>query len=133
MKVKERKGADDPKQPKPKVPKPKGLGWVGPVVSTGTARSCLADKRAFQCDPATQMGMALDPGAIQAVSAALGVWDKDGCLQSLYIADCKLTRSQVQHDSGLIQARRNSQRWNDNVKLKLQHLAAATPAGTSQL
>ncbi|GFH07532.1 uncharacterized protein HaLaN_02347 [Haematococcus lacustris] len=38
---------------------------------------------------------------------------------------------QVQHDSGLIQARRNSQRWNDNIKLVLQHLAAATLAGTS--
>ncbi|KAJ9530147.1 hypothetical protein QJQ45_023432 [Haematococcus lacustris] len=37
----------------------------------------------------------------------------------------------VQHDSGLIQAHRNSQRRNDNVKLELQHLAAATPAGTS--
>ncbi|KAJ9509703.1 hypothetical protein QJQ45_011304 [Haematococcus lacustris] len=34
---------------------------------------------------------------------------------------------------GLIQARRNSQRRNDNVKLELQHLAAATPAGTSQV
>ncbi|GFH22816.1 uncharacterized protein HaLaN_20333, partial [Haematococcus lacustris] len=43
----------------------------------------------------------------------------------------KLTRSQVQHDSGLIQARPNSQRWNDNIKLELQHLAAATPVGTS--
>ncbi|GFH28850.1 uncharacterized protein HaLaN_27405 [Haematococcus lacustris] len=40
------------------------------------------------------MGMGLDPGAIQAVSAALG-------------------------------------RWHDNVKLELQHLAAATPAVTS--
>ncbi|KAJ9506483.1 hypothetical protein QJQ45_004904 [Haematococcus lacustris] len=25
----------------------------------------------------------------------------------------------------------NTQRWNDNIKLELQHLAAATPAGTS--
>ncbi|KAJ9526143.1 hypothetical protein QJQ45_009582 [Haematococcus lacustris] len=33
--------------------------------------------------------------------------------------------------SGLIQARRNCQRWNDNIKLELQHLAAATPAGPS--
>ncbi|GFH15143.1 hypothetical protein HaLaN_11314 [Haematococcus lacustris] len=74
--------------------------------------SGLADERAFQFDPATQMGMGLDPGAIQAVSAASGV-------------------SQVQHDSGLIQARHNTQRWNDNIKPELQHLAAATPAGTS--
>ncbi|KAJ9509344.1 hypothetical protein QJQ45_001806 [Haematococcus lacustris] len=56
--------------------------------------SGLADERAFLFDPATQMGMGLDPGAIQAVSAASG-------------------------------------RWNDNIKLELQHLAAATPPGTS--
>ncbi|GFH07258.1 uncharacterized protein HaLaN_02038 [Haematococcus lacustris] len=74
------------------------------------------------------MGIGLDPGAIQAVSAASGVWDEDGCLQSFC---SKLTRSQVQNDSGLIQARSNTQRWNDNVKLELQHLPAATPAGTS--
>ncbi|KAJ9508922.1 hypothetical protein QJQ45_028241 [Haematococcus lacustris] len=91
--------------------------------------SGLADKRAFLFDPATQMGMGLDPGAIQAVSAASGVWRTDGLLQSLYRS--KLTRSQVQHDSGLNQARLNTQRWNDNIKLELQHLAAATPAGTS--
>ncbi|KAJ9531419.1 hypothetical protein QJQ45_006869 [Haematococcus lacustris] len=91
--------------------------------------SGLADKRVFQFDPATQMGMGLDPGAIQAVSAALGVWDEDGCLESFHSS--KLTRSQVQHDSGLIQARCNTQRWNDYIKLELQHLAAATPTGTS--
>ncbi|GFH16285.1 uncharacterized protein HaLaN_12675 [Haematococcus lacustris] len=75
------------------------------------------------------MGMGLDPGAIQAVSAASGVWRADGRLQGFYRS--KLTRSQVQHDSGLIQARHNTQRWNENVKLELQHLAAATQAGTS--
>ncbi|KAJ9508599.1 hypothetical protein QJQ45_012143 [Haematococcus lacustris] len=91
--------------------------------------SGLADQRAFLFDPATQMGMRLDPGAIQAVSAASGVWREDGCLQGFYRS--KLTRSQVQHDSGLIQARHNTQRWNGNIKLELQHLAAATPAGTS--
>ncbi|GFH23904.1 hypothetical protein HaLaN_21598, partial [Haematococcus lacustris] len=55
-----------------------------------SAGSGLADKRAFQFDPATQMGMGLDPGAILA-------------------------------------------RWNENIKLELQHLAAATPVGTSQV
>ncbi|KAJ9530532.1 hypothetical protein QJQ45_012530 [Haematococcus lacustris] len=69
--------------------------------------SGLADERAFQFDPATQMGIGLDPGAIQAVSAASGVWDEDGCLDSFIRS--KLTRSQVQHDSGLIQARQNTQ------------------------
>ncbi|KAJ9524314.1 hypothetical protein QJQ45_008514 [Haematococcus lacustris] len=49
---------------------------------------------------ATQMGMGLDPGAIQAVSAASGVWREDGCLQGFFRS--KLTRDQVQHDSGLI-------------------------------
>ncbi|KAJ9519721.1 hypothetical protein QJQ45_013350 [Haematococcus lacustris] len=73
--------------------------------------------------------MGLDPGAIQAVSAASGVWREDGCLVSIYRS--KLTRSRVQHESGLIQARRNTQRLNDNVKLQLQHLAAITQAGTS--
>ncbi|KAJ9532090.1 hypothetical protein QJQ45_003805 [Haematococcus lacustris] len=77
------------------------------------------------------MGMGLDPGAIQAISTASGMWHADGRLQGFYRS--KLTRSQVQHDSGLIQARRNTQRWNDNIKLELQHLAAATPAGTSQV
>ncbi|KAJ9530652.1 hypothetical protein QJQ45_014807 [Haematococcus lacustris] len=91
--------------------------------------SGLADKRAFQFYPATQMGMGLDPGAIQAVSAASRVWRADGCLQGFYRS--KLTRSQVQHDSGLIQARLNSQLWDANIKLQLQHLAAASPAGTS--
>ncbi|KAJ9508954.1 hypothetical protein QJQ45_028284 [Haematococcus lacustris] len=52
-------------------------------------------------------------------------------LQGFYRS--KLTRSHVQHDSGLIQARHNTQRWNDNIKLEVQHLAAATPAGTSMV
>ncbi|KAJ9506782.1 hypothetical protein QJQ45_025425 [Haematococcus lacustris] len=219
MKGKKRKGADEPKQPKPKVlkPKPKDkpdtVGWIGPVSPRGRARkarlkeaassrihfvkcylkgfisspaagpaadpsgsspaadppgpsgsspaaspaadpfdssqaaedpsdssssnkrtpsdigSGLADERAFLFDPATQMGMGLDPGAIQAVSAASGMWRADGLLQGFYRS--KLTRSQVQHDSGLIQARHNTQRWNDSIKLQLQHLAAATPSGTS--
>ncbi|KAJ9524329.1 hypothetical protein QJQ45_008529 [Haematococcus lacustris] len=54
--------------------------------------SGLADERAFLFDPATQMGMGLDPGVIQAVSAASGVWREDGCLQGFY--GSKLTRSQ---------------------------------------
>ncbi|KAJ9513131.1 hypothetical protein QJQ45_029378, partial [Haematococcus lacustris] len=159
MKAKKRKGADEPKQPKPKVPKPKPKGKPGandqvgyfsriririhirsgnspaadPSGSSSNKRqpADMADDRAFLFDPATQMGMGLEPGAIQTVSAASGVWREDGCLQGFYRS--KLTRSQVQHDSGLIQARRNTQRSNDNVKLELQHLASATPAGTSQV
>ncbi|KAJ9528338.1 hypothetical protein QJQ45_014323, partial [Haematococcus lacustris] len=146
VKGKKGKGVDEPKQPTPKVPGPSGSSpaadpsgsnaAAGPSDNSSSNKgqpadigSGLADERAFQFDPATQMGMGLDPGAIQAVSAASRVWDEDGCLPSFYKS--KLTRSQVQHDNGLIQARRNSQRWNNNVKLELQHLAAATPAGTS--
>ncbi|GFH11428.1 uncharacterized protein HaLaN_06921 [Haematococcus lacustris] len=129
MKGKKRKGADEPKQPKPKVPEPKPkdkpdtVGWVGPVSPQGRARKARLKEEASS--------RGLDPGAIQAVSAASGMWHADGRLQGFYSS--KLTRSQVQHDSGLIQARRNTQRWNDNIKLELQHLAAATPAGTSQV
>ncbi|KAJ9522110.1 hypothetical protein QJQ45_005174 [Haematococcus lacustris] len=80
----------------------------------------LADKRAVHFDPATQMGMGLDPGAIQAVSAASGVWDEDGCLEHFFTS--KLT---------VPGARCSVTRCNDNMKLELQHLAVATPAGTS--
>ncbi|KAJ9505339.1 hypothetical protein QJQ45_006706 [Haematococcus lacustris] len=83
------------------------------AIAKDHALSEQADKRAFQFDPVTQMGMGLDPGAIQAGNAALGMWDEDGCLKSFHIS--KLTRSQVQHDSGLIQARRSTQLWNDNM------------------
>ncbi|KAJ9507046.1 hypothetical protein QJQ45_004675 [Haematococcus lacustris] len=85
----------------------------------------------FQSDPATQMGMGLDPDDIKAVNAALRVWDEDGCLESFFTS--KLTRRQVQRDSGPIQARRKSQRCSNNVKLELQHLATATSAVTSQV
>ncbi|KAJ9527509.1 hypothetical protein QJQ45_025761, partial [Haematococcus lacustris] len=60
------------------------------------------------------MGMGSDPGAIH---AALGVWDKDGCLERFY--GIKLTRAHVWHDGGLTQTRRNSQQWNDSIKLQL--------------
>ncbi|KAJ9526128.1 hypothetical protein QJQ45_009591 [Haematococcus lacustris] len=98
----------------------------GPPADIGSG---LAGKRAFQFDPSYSNGHGLRPRRITAGSAALGVWDEVGCLESFHSS--KLTRSQVQHDSGLIHARRNTQRWNDNIKLELQHLAAATPAGTS--
>ncbi|KAJ9510693.1 hypothetical protein QJQ45_027677 [Haematococcus lacustris] len=104
----------------------------GPNLTSGLAGTQQAPLAAAQQQAPTAAAQQQAPpadGAIQAVSAALGVWDEDGCLESFHSS--KLTMSQVQHDSVLIQARRNSQRWNDNVKLELQHLAAATPAGTS--
>ncbi|KAJ9518339.1 hypothetical protein QJQ45_010189 [Haematococcus lacustris] len=88
MKGKKRKGADEPKQPNPKVPKPKDkrdtVGWVGPISPCGRARKARLKEEANS--------------RIQFVKCFL---------------------------KGFIS------RWNDNVKLELQHLAAATPAGTS--
>ncbi|KAJ9511397.1 hypothetical protein QJQ45_029792 [Haematococcus lacustris] len=43
----------------------------------------------------------------------------------------KLTKGQVKHASGLNNARRNTERWLAPIKPHLQHLAAASSAGTS--
>ncbi|GFH31795.1 uncharacterized protein HaLaN_30908 [Haematococcus lacustris] len=43
----------------------------------------------------------------------------------------KLTEGQVKHDSGLNNARRDTERWLAPIKPHLQHLAAASSAGTS--
>ncbi|KAJ9526780.1 hypothetical protein QJQ45_017470 [Haematococcus lacustris] len=43
----------------------------------------------------------------------------------------KLTKGQVNHASGLNSARRNTERWLAPIKPHLQHLAAASSAGTS--
>ncbi|KAJ9525142.1 hypothetical protein QJQ45_020665 [Haematococcus lacustris] len=43
----------------------------------------------------------------------------------------KLTKGQVKHDSGLNNSRRDTERWLAPIKPHLQHLAAASPAGTS--
>ncbi|GFH16293.1 palmitoyltransferase, partial [Haematococcus lacustris] len=77
--------------------------------------SGLADERAFQFDPATQMGMGLDPGAIQAVSAASGVWDEDGCLDSFIRS--KLTRSQKAMQLEEEAAVKSQKRWGTRKQL----------------
>ncbi|KAJ9526598.1 hypothetical protein QJQ45_017641 [Haematococcus lacustris] len=82
-----------------------GAKLVKVFLAASTTCNGHADKRAFQFDPASQMGMGSDPGAIQAAS---GVWDKDNCLERFY--GIKLTRAH---------ARRNTQQWNDSIKLQL--------------
>ncbi|KAJ9515183.1 hypothetical protein QJQ45_002317 [Haematococcus lacustris] len=68
-----------------------------------------------------------DVHGTQAVSAASGVWDPaTGQLK----AD-QLRRRQVKHASGLHNARRDTERWLAPIKPHLQHLAAASSAGTS--
>ncbi|KAJ9531383.1 hypothetical protein QJQ45_006901 [Haematococcus lacustris] len=64
----------------------------------------LAEQREFGFNPATQTGVGIDPG---------------------------LTKGKVKHGSGLNNARRDTERWLAPIKPHLQHLAAASSAGTS--
>ncbi|KAJ9516424.1 hypothetical protein QJQ45_011097 [Haematococcus lacustris] len=66
----------------------------------------IAEMREFVFDPDTQIGVGIDPGVTQAVSAASGVWDpQSGQLMADQLRRWKLTKG--------------------------QHLAAASSAGTS--
>ncbi|KAJ9513720.1 hypothetical protein QJQ45_015479 [Haematococcus lacustris] len=92
----------------------------------------LAEQREFVFNPDTQIGVGIDPGVTQAVSAASGVWDPmTGQLHADQLRRWKLTKGEVKHGSGLNNARRDTERWLAPIKPHLQHLAAASPAGTS--
>ncbi|KAJ9508387.1 hypothetical protein QJQ45_011918 [Haematococcus lacustris] len=92
----------------------------------------IAEMREFVFDPDTQIGVGIDPGVTQAVSAASGVWDPaTGQLMADQLRRWKLTKGEVRHGSGLNNARRDTERWLAPIKPHLQHLAAASPAGTS--
>ncbi|KAJ9510955.1 hypothetical protein QJQ45_027830, partial [Haematococcus lacustris] len=87
--------------------------------------------REFVFDPDTQIGVGIDPGVTQAVSAASGVWDPaTGQLMADQLRRWKLTKGQVKHASGLNNARRDTERWLAPIKPHLQHLTAASSAGT---
>ncbi|KAJ9509849.1 hypothetical protein QJQ45_011529 [Haematococcus lacustris] len=92
----------------------------------------IAEMREFVFDPDTQVGVGIDPGVTQAVSAASGLWDPaTGQLMADKLRRWKLTKGQVKHASGLNNARRDTERWLAPIKPHLQHLAAASSAGTS--
>ncbi|KAJ9509630.1 hypothetical protein QJQ45_011375 [Haematococcus lacustris] len=92
----------------------------------------MAEVREFVFDPDTQIGVGIDPGVTQAVSAASGVWDPaTGQLMADQLRRWKLTKGEVKHASGLNNARRDTERWLAPIKPHLQHLAAASSAGTS--
>ncbi|KAJ9509322.1 hypothetical protein QJQ45_001763 [Haematococcus lacustris] len=92
----------------------------------------IAEMREFVFDSDTQIGVGIDPGVTQAVSAASGVWDPaTGQLMAEQLRRWKLTKGQVKHASGLDSARRDTERWLAPIKPHLQHLAAASSAGTS--
>ncbi|KAJ9522115.1 hypothetical protein QJQ45_005179 [Haematococcus lacustris] len=58
----------------------------------------LAETRQFVFNPATQIGVGIDPGVTQAVSAASGVWDmRSGQLVADQLAQWKLTKPHLQH------------------------------------
>ncbi|KAJ9527903.1 hypothetical protein QJQ45_005634 [Haematococcus lacustris] len=90
----------------------------------------IAETHVF--DPDTQIGVGIDPRVTQAVSAASGVWDPvTGQLVADKLAQWNLTKGQVKHASGLSNARRVTERWLAPIQPHLQHLAAASSAGTS--
>ncbi|KAJ9533420.1 hypothetical protein QJQ45_026492 [Haematococcus lacustris] len=109
------------------------LLWAGCCgLAAGCLTAGLAETRQLVSNPATQIGVGIDPGVTQAVSAASGVWDPTtGQLLADQLRRWKLTKGQVKHGSGLNNARRDTERWLAPIKPHLQHLAAASSAGTS--
>ncbi|KAJ9508343.1 hypothetical protein QJQ45_011852 [Haematococcus lacustris] len=92
----------------------------------------IAEMREFVFDPDTQIGVGIDPGVTQAVSAASGVWDPaTGQLMADQLRRWKLTKGEVKHASGLNNSRRDTERWLAPIQSHLQHLATASSAGTS--
>ncbi|KAJ9514657.1 hypothetical protein QJQ45_028365, partial [Haematococcus lacustris] len=83
----------------------------------------IVEQREVVFNPATQIRVT------QAVSAARD--KKSGQLVADQLAQWKLTKGQVKHASGLNNARRDTQRWLAPIQPHLQHLAAASSAGTS--
>ncbi|GFH21841.1 uncharacterized protein HaLaN_19215 [Haematococcus lacustris] len=66
------------------------------------------------------------------VTQAVSRWDSaTGQLLAYQLRQWKLTKGQVKHGSGLNNARRATERWLAPIKPHLQHLAAASAAGTS--
>ncbi|KAJ9518916.1 hypothetical protein QJQ45_026240 [Haematococcus lacustris] len=96
----------------------------------------IAEKREYVFDPATQIGVGIDPGVTQAVSAASGVWDpktrdqESVQLMAGQLCRWKLTKGQVNQASSLDNAHRNTERWLAPIQPHLLHLAAASSAGT---
>ncbi|GFH06689.1 uncharacterized protein HaLaN_01359 [Haematococcus lacustris] len=98
---------------------------AGDVFTGGLARGSWPTR-------ATQIGVGIDSGVTQAVSAASGVWDPaTGQLLADQLARWKLTKGQVKHASGLNNARCATERWLAPIKPHLEHPAAASSAGTS--
>ncbi|KAJ9508276.1 hypothetical protein QJQ45_011781 [Haematococcus lacustris] len=90
----------------------------------------IAETREFVFNPAIQIGVGIDPGVTQAVSAASGV-EGSGQLVTGQLARWKLTQGQVRHASGLNNSHCDTERWLAPIKPHLLNLAAASSAGTA--
>ncbi|KAJ9509175.1 hypothetical protein QJQ45_001665 [Haematococcus lacustris] len=112
----------------------------GPVAAPGAAAAAaltrigkaLAETQEFVFDPAAQIGVGIDPGVTQAVSAALGGVGREVRPAGYRPAGpVDADQGPVKQASGLNNARRNTERWLAPIEPHLQHLAAASSAGTS--
>ncbi|KAJ9513911.1 hypothetical protein QJQ45_020992, partial [Haematococcus lacustris] len=90
----------------------------------------IAEQCEFVFDPATHIGVGIGPGRHPGSQRSLR-YPESGQLVADQLARWKLTKGQVKHASGLINARRDTQRWLAPIQPNLQHLAAASSAGTS--
>ncbi|KAJ9509526.1 hypothetical protein QJQ45_001975 [Haematococcus lacustris] len=100
----------------------------------------LAEMREFVFNPDTQIGVGIDPGVTQAVSAASGVWDPaTGQLQTDQLRRWKLTKGEVKHGSGLNNARRDTETigtaggWGADAVLRACRKVVCRTRGTDQL
>ncbi|KAJ9510400.1 hypothetical protein QJQ45_015866 [Haematococcus lacustris] len=111
-------------QPKMQQQQQRLMCWDSPDIS-----KALVETHEFVFDPAAQVMVGIDPSVTQAVSAASGVW------QSGLVADQlrwrKLTKGQAKQVSGLNNSLRDTQLWLALIRPHLQHLSAASSAGTS--
>ncbi|GFH17434.1 uncharacterized protein HaLaN_14072, partial [Haematococcus lacustris] len=73
-------------------------------------------------------GVGIDPGVTQAVSAAS---QEPGQQVADQLDRWNLTKGQVKQASGLNNSRHDTEQWLGPIKPHLQHLAAASSAGTS--
>ncbi|KAJ9509946.1 hypothetical protein QJQ45_011455 [Haematococcus lacustris] len=83
--------------------------------------------REYVFNPDTQIGVGTDPGVTQCSD-----WDeRSGQLVTDQLRRWKLIKGSMKQASGLNNSRRDTERWLAPFKPHLQHLAAASLAGTS--
>ncbi|KAJ9513461.1 hypothetical protein QJQ45_006022 [Haematococcus lacustris] len=123
-----------PAQPSPAQPSPAQPSPAQPSpAQPSPAQPSPAQPSPAQPSPAQPSPAQPNPTLPHCTSyRASEVWDPmTGQLQADQLRRWKLTKGEVKHGSGLNNARRDTERWLAPIKPHLQHLAAASPAGTS--